>query len=136
MCLTMFQSIAFLQQLWGSSCHCLRLAVEETKAPSPFSDLVPLWVEPRYRGRQPRPRAHPLFPYPGLLFFVSLRTYCFLKERKSKELLPVVSSIPSSIQERMIWGLAGRTPLRLSRPPVLHSSPSAASRPLCSSTCV
>ena len=50
---------------------------EETKAPSPFSDLVLLWVEPRYRGRQPRPRANPLFPYPGLLFFVSLRTYMF-----------------------------------------------------------
>lgn len=40
----------------------------------------------------------------------------------------MVSPIPPTIQERMIWGLAGRTPLQLSRPPGRHSSPSGLPR--------
>ena len=61
-----------------------------------------------------------------LCFFKDL--HVFLRKESQKRLFPVVSPIPPTIQERMIWGLAGRTPLQLSRLPGRHSSPSGLPR--------
>lgn len=61
-----------------------------------------------------------------LCFFKDI--HVFLRKESQKRLFPVVSPIPPTIQERMIWGLAGRTPLQLSRPPGRHSSPSGLPR--------